>query len=403
MQMTRKTLARSALVGLFLTVEGMALQVANSLLIIHDSPPGTGHLIGVTACYVAAGFTFALGFFLVRERLPGRTPVGKGLRYAALVLAAVWISGFINLCAIDFQGGWSLFSPAKIRNYLMAPIDCLNFMIGGLVLGLITRRDPAAGCAAPAAGLGARAAVGTLILPLSCAGAFFLISLALPPGYDLFGERVKIFYVFLFIPLAISGGGTALFHDALRSSPRRGILAESLKTASFIFVMYWIWNVVFVLFFGFTWQVVVGFLASMAVSLPVTIVTLEAMARKRAGVKTTRRTALAALAALLAAVFLQACATKPIEVKTPDFASLPDGTYRGSYDGGMVKAVVDVLVAGGRIEKVTIVSHRNGMGTPAEVIVDDVVRAQSLEVDTISGATRSSKVILKAIEEALTQ
>lgn len=108
------------------------------------------------------------------------------------------------------------------------------------------------------------------------------------------------------------------------------------------------------------------------------------------------------LAVLMTAVFLQSCVTPKFDVKTPQFSSLPDGTYRGRFDGGLVKATVDVVMAGGRIEKVTIVSHRCGKGKPAEVIVDDVVREQSLEVDAISGATRSSRIILKAIEVALT-
>jgi uncharacterized protein with FMN-binding domain len=108
------------------------------------------------------------------------------------------------------------------------------------------------------------------------------------------------------------------------------------------------------------------------------------------------------LAVLTTAISFQSCVTSHIDVKTPDFARLPDGTYRGHFDGGLVKATVDVVMAGGRIQKVTIVSHRCGRGRPAEVIVNDVVRRQSLEVDAISGATRSSKVILKAIEVALT-
>ncbi len=403
MKIAQKTLARSALIGLFLTVEGIGLQVANSLLIVHDGPPSLGHLVGVTACYLAAGFTFALGFFLVRERFPGRTPVRKGLRYAATVLTAVWISGFINLCAVDFTSGWNLLTPARIANYLMAPIDCLNFMVGGLVLGLITRKDTGtAPVSAPfTASLAVRISVGAVLLPLLCAGLFFLISLVLPTGFDLSGDRLGIFYVFLFVPLVISGGGTALLHDALRSGVQRAAAAVSFRISAFIFVVFWLSNVAFVLFFGFTWQVVIGFLAAMAVSLVITITTLETIARAGSGAKAARRAAVTA--ALVAALFLQSCATKPIEVKTPDFASLPDGTYRGEYDGGLVKAVVDVQVADGRIEKVTIISHRNGMGQAAEAIVDDVVTKQSLEVDTISGATRSSKVILKAIEAALSK
>ncbi len=105
--------------------------------------------------------------------------------------------------------------------------------------------------------------------------------------------------------------------------------------------------------------------------------------------------------ALMAAMVLQSCAAPKIAVTTPDFSSLPDGVYRGSYDGGLVKATVDVSMAGGRIEGVTIVSHRCGKGKPAEAIVNDVVKAQSLDVDVVSGASRSSKVILKAIEVAL--
>ncbi len=45
--------------------------------------------------------------------------------------------------------------------------------------------------------------------------------------------------------------------------------------------------------------------------------------------------------------------------------------------------------------------HRHGQGEAAEVITDHVIEAQSLQADTISGVTSSSKVILKAIENAL--
>jgi len=107
--------------------------------------------------------------------------------------------------------------------------------------------------------------------------------------------------------------------------------------------------------------------------------------------------------AIMAAVFLQSCASTEIVVKTPELASLADGTYRGSYDAGLVKATVDVAMTQGRIDKVIIVTHKCGLGKPAEVIVNDVVKKQSLDVDAISGATRSSLVILKAIEVALTR
>jgi uncharacterized protein with FMN-binding domain len=54
-----------------------------------------------------------------------------------------------------------------------------------------------------------------------------------------------------------------------------------------------------------------------------------------------------------------------------------------------------------RIGTTDLVKHRNGRGAAAEAITGKVISAQSLKVDTISGATMSSKVILLAIESAL--
>lgn len=50
---------------------------------------------------------------------------------------------------------------------------------------------------------------------------------------------------------------------------------------------------------------------------------------------------------------------------------------------------------------IKIIEHENGLGGKAEKIVDDVISRQSLEVDALSGATVSSKYIIKAIENAL--
>jgi len=84
-----------------------------------------------------------------------------------------------------------------------------------------------------------------------------------------------------------------------------------------------------------------------------------------------------------------------------DLSSVEDGTYTGSEDAGLVKASVEVTVSNHTITKVTILSHDCGKGKPAEVIVGDVVAANSLEVDAISGATLSSNVIKMAIYNAL--
>ena len=51
--------------------------------------------------------------------------------------------------------------------------------------------------------------------------------------------------------------------------------------------------------------------------------------------------------------------------------------------------------------KITILQHDNGLGSTAESIVNDVVQEQSLDIDAVSGATVSSKCILKAVENAI--
>lgn len=90
-----------------------------------------------------------------------------------------------------------------------------------------------------------------------------------------------------------------------------------------------------------------------------------------------------------------------ITISNVDISKAADGTYTGSYEVLWVAAEVRVTIKNHKIEGIELVSHKNGRGTSAEIIPVKVVEAQSLEVDIVSGATSSSKVILKAIENAL--
>ena len=89
------------------------------------------------------------------------------------------------------------------------------------------------------------------------------------------------------------------------------------------------------------------------------------------------------------------------EVATINLSTIEDGEYPGAYKTFPIDVKVLVKVEDHTITGIDLVKHFNGQGGAAEVIVDDVVEAQSLQVDTISGATYSSKVIPKAIEDAL--
>jgi uncharacterized protein with FMN-binding domain len=84
-----------------------------------------------------------------------------------------------------------------------------------------------------------------------------------------------------------------------------------------------------------------------------------------------------------------------------DLTKVSDGTYQGQYDTLPIKVTVEVTVVGHKLTDIKILRHFNGQGKPAEAITGRVIEAQSLAVDTVAGATSSSRVILKAIEVAL--
>ncbi len=90
-------------------------------------------------------------------------------------------------------------------------------------------------------------------------------------------------------------------------------------------------------------------------------------------------------------------------IESFDVSSLESGTYVGEYSVPPVSATVEVRISDGRIDQILLLDHGNGMGQPAEAIIDDVIEKQSLQIDSISGATYSSRVILKAIEDALSK
>lgn len=85
-----------------------------------------------------------------------------------------------------------------------------------------------------------------------------------------------------------------------------------------------------------------------------------------------------------------------------DLTAVSDGTYIGEYDAGMVSAKVQVTVADHMIKDIKLLEHHNDRGASAEAILDRMVEEQKTDVDIVTGATNSSKVIRKAVENALT-
>jgi uncharacterized protein with FMN-binding domain len=90
-----------------------------------------------------------------------------------------------------------------------------------------------------------------------------------------------------------------------------------------------------------------------------------------------------------------------MNIPSIDLSDTEGGNYVGSYSEFPVSAKVEVTIEDHQIVTIGLIEHVTGQGQAAESIPDAVVASQSMQVDTVSGATYSSVVILKAIEDAL--
>lgn len=84
--------------------------------------------------------------------------------------------------------------------------------------------------------------------------------------------------------------------------------------------------------------------------------------------------------------------------------ALADGVYTGTGNGFRGQTKVSVTVAGGYMTEIKILSYHDDdkyFSRAKKSIIPSVISAQSVEVDTVSGATYSSMGILDAILDAL--
>jgi|AntDeeMinimDraft_5_1070356.scaffolds.fasta_scaffold61370_2 uncharacterized protein with FMN-binding domain len=90
-----------------------------------------------------------------------------------------------------------------------------------------------------------------------------------------------------------------------------------------------------------------------------------------------------------------------IKITNINLSEIEDGIYSGAAQAGLITVEVETEVKDNRINDIKLIKHDNWRGKPAESILSNIIEKQSLAVDTISNATASSKVILKAVENSL--
>ena len=94
-------------------------------------------------------------------------------------------------------------------------------------------------------------------------------------------------------------------------------------------------------------------------------------------------------------------AVKETTFEEINISDISDGVYIGEYDVNFIYAKVEVTVQNGEITNINILEHRHERGKAAEAITNKIVDEQKIDADAISGATNSSTVIKKAVENAL--
>ncbi|HHY44923.1 MAG TPA: FMN-binding protein [Firmicutes bacterium] len=93
---------------------------------------------------------------------------------------------------------------------------------------------------------------------------------------------------------------------------------------------------------------------------------------------------------------------KEMQIADVDLSTVPDGVHEGSFKQGRWNYRVAVTVKDHKITRVELLSKRDKMFEKMyQTEFNRVLAAQSPNVDAFSGATVSSKALLKAIENAL--
>ncbi|MBC8376131.1 MAG: FMN-binding protein [FCB group bacterium] len=91
-----------------------------------------------------------------------------------------------------------------------------------------------------------------------------------------------------------------------------------------------------------------------------------------------------------------------MEIGNPDLTLVPDGIHRGSVSYSGFEYTVAVKVSESMIVGIGIVQNRGSeYARFAEAIIPRVIKQQTPNVDGITGATTTSKCLMKAVETAL--
>jgi uncharacterized protein with FMN-binding domain len=95
---------------------------------------------------------------------------------------------------------------------------------------------------------------------------------------------------------------------------------------------------------------------------------------------------------------------KNLPVSHIDISQLKDGIYTGKYDAGRFSNEVKVSIKDNKITKIDVTKKEAFANEDVtQKLLKEVIKKQNTDVDTISGATVTSKAYLKSIENAISK
>jgi uncharacterized protein with FMN-binding domain len=95
---------------------------------------------------------------------------------------------------------------------------------------------------------------------------------------------------------------------------------------------------------------------------------------------------------------------RQMKIQNVDFSDLQDGEYKGSFSYSGFEYIVKTTIENHTIINIEMLHNRESKhAKQAEGVLTEIIERQTPGVDAISGATTTSKAIMKAVENSLLQ
>jgi uncharacterized protein with FMN-binding domain len=105
---------------------------------------------------------------------------------------------------------------------------------------------------------------------------------------------------------------------------------------------------------------------------------------------------------VLGCAFQEMIRVRQMDIQNVDINSIQDGEYIGSYSYSGFEYKVKTIVSAQKILDIEILQNRDTEHARcAEGVLTEILKRQTPNVDAISGATTTSRALMKAVENSL--